>query len=176
MKKTLTNIFVVIGLLAITASVCSFCFRNTPSTCYVNLGVVFEKFDYKLELERKLLKVTEARKHIIDSLQFELDVLARQIKSQKQSERDKIETFEVRKQFFLQKREEFEEDNSRLVSEFDEQILKQMTQYVKDFGIEHDLDYVLGVDGNGTVLYAEESKDITNEVVEYINKKYKGIQ
>lgn len=53
-------------------------------------------------------------------------------------------------------------------------VISQVNAFVKKYGEENHYDYILGVTDNGSILYAKENKDITEEVLKYINKKYKG--
>ncbi len=38
------------------------------------------------------------------------------------------------------------------------------------------LDIIMGADGNGVLMYANEKYDKSEEIITYINKKYKGIE
>ena len=52
--------------------------------------------------------------------------------------------------------------------------MTQLNEYIEDFGEENKLDYIFGANGTGTIMYGNESKDVTKEVVTYVNKKYVG--
>jgi Skp family chaperone for outer membrane proteins len=49
-----------------------------------------------------------------------------------------------------------------------------MNQYVKDFGSKYGYTYIFGADGSGFLMYSLEANNITKEVKEYINSRYKG--
>ena len=72
-------------------------------------------------------------------------------------------------------KQKFDEDNQRTYDDYEKQIWKQVNQYMKDFGVENNYTYILGAEGSWQLMYAKENNNITKEVVEFINKKYKGI-
>jgi len=61
-----------------------------------------------------------------------------------------------------------------LSAQYDKEILAQLNQYVRDFGAKNNYEYIFGNDGNGSLMYAQESNDLTRQVTEYINQKYAG--
>ena len=53
---------------------------------------------------------------------------------------------------------------------FDETIWKEINAKVTEYGKEKGIDFILGAKGDGTIMYANEAKEITKEIIEYINK------
>lgn len=176
MKQLANKIVFAIAVAAITIGTTYFLLKKEPKTGYVDLNKVFEKFEYKQELEKKLIKVNELRTQKLDSLEFELKVLSKQLQAAEKVDNDKAGEFQAKKEYFFTKKREFEEDNGQLVKQYDEQIIKQLSQYVNDYGKENDFNYILGADGSGLIMYANQSNDVTEDVVTYINQKYKGIK
>ena len=149
-------------------------FQNTPKTGYVLIQDLFNGFEMKKEKEKEFKITKEARDKILDSLSFELKMLANQIQSEEEKNKETIKKFELKREEYFQKKQNFEEDNQALTKKFDEQILTQLNQYVKDYSIANDYIYVFGNDGNGALMYGNEKNNITKEVVAFINSKYKG--
>jgi outer membrane protein len=141
---------------------------------WVNLNKVYGEFGLKKDLENKLKVVETARKKILDSLELNLKILATQLQAIKDKREEHVYEFQLKKQEYLLKKQQLEEDNTQLQSEFNEQILTQMNQYVKDFGISKNYSIILGANGSGAVMYAKDNIEITEEVLAFINKKYKG--
>jgi outer membrane protein len=169
---------VVIVLVSVTLSIVGgmFLFKyNEKKLAYVDLTVVFSKFDYKKELEKKMLKVTETRKTIMDSLEFDLKLMAKQLESNKNPDKEKVVLFQVKREDFFKKKQEYAEDNSQMAKQYDEQIFKQLNQYIKEYGKMKSYSIIFGTDGTGTLMYGEEKIDVTNEATEFINNKYKGL-
>lgn len=145
-------------------------------TGYLVIQDVFNAFDLKKDYERKLLSSTAARRKIADSLETELKQLAAKIEIEKGKNKDDLTLFEIKRQDYLEKRKAMEEDNATQTKKYDEEILTQLNQYVQDFGKENGYTYILGNDGNGSLMYATDAKNITQEIVGYINARYKGVK
>ncbi len=63
------------------------------------------------------------------------------------------------------------EEDQRLMQE----VKKDIDRYVKQYAKQHDIKLILGATGNGTIVYMDkEVMDITDELTEYINAKYRG--
>ena|SRR5688572_14377182 len=168
-------LFLSIMCLAITAyGIYTFSFKT--KIAYISLPDVFNGFDLKKELEVKFKKVKDERERVIDSLSFELNLLSKKIQSEKGSDKARIEEFSAKREHFLKKKQEFEEDNDALSKKYDKQILDQLNQYVMDYGRKHNFSMILGSDSNGNLMYAEETFNISADVIQFINSKYKGIE
>jgi len=169
-------LFTIIAV-AISISISYVLTKNISSkekTGWVNLSVVFNDFTLKKEMEMKLKKTKDMRQTILDSLAFGLKITSKQIQAAQQKDKNKIAFFELKREEYLTKKQQFEEDNASLANQYDSQILAQMNQYVKDFGEKYGYAYIFGADGNGSLMYSVEAANITKEVKEYINKRYKG--
>ncbi|MHB8259770.1 MAG: OmpH/Skp family outer membrane protein [Bacteroidia bacterium] len=148
---------------------------QVSKTAYISIQEVFNNFELKKEYEKKISLTKSSRKKIVDSLEFNLKILGKKIENENQKNKEDITVFEVKRSDYFEKKKAFEEDNLRQTKEYDEQIVTQLNQYVKDFGKEKGYKYIYGNDGNGSLMYAEEGDNITKEVTAYINLKYKGI-
>jgi outer membrane protein len=137
---------------------------RTPKIAYVNTIELFNEFELKKELEENITQLKEIRTSILDSLKFEIKNLSRENAAQP--------LLEQKQKNLIEKQRLFEDEQQKLVQKFDQQILKQMNQYIGDYGKEHNFSIVFGASGEGTIMYAEKSLDITKEVKEYINAQY----
>ncbi|MBL0048937.1 MAG: OmpH family outer membrane protein [Bacteroidetes bacterium] len=149
---------------------------NTPKVGFIVIQEVYNGFEFKKEMEKKFISTKNLRQKLLDSLAFDLKLLGKKIEAQNQKNSDLISEYNLKREDFFQKKKVFEEDNQNLTSQYDEQILSQLNQYVKDFGKEKNYTYILGNDGNGSLMFGSENKNISKEVLEYINSKYKGIK
>lgn len=139
---------------------------------YVEIESVYNEFPLKKELEAKLTNVQQARKNILDSLKIQLNAISMSIKSEKDVQG--LQLFQIKKQEFLSKQQNFEEDNQAAMQSYSEQVWKQINQYVKDYGVENKYNYIFGTDGTGALMFASDQEDITKELSVYVNERYKG--
>ncbi|MGB0178249.1 MAG: OmpH family outer membrane protein, partial [Owenweeksia sp.] len=112
------------------------------------------------------------RKAILDSMELDLTTMART--TEFKPEKPGPEFISLRN-LYSQKKQKFEEDNLRLSREYDKQIWNQLNQYIKDFGEERNYSMIFGANGQGSLMYAEDTKDITSELIDYINQKYERV-
>ncbi len=149
---------------------------NSAKTAYVLIQEVFNVFDLKKDYERKLTATKNSRQIIVDSLELELKVLGKKIESENAKNKDDMNVFSVKRDNYFQKKKMFEEDNELQTKKYDQEIITQLNQYIKDYGKDNGYTYIYGNDGNGSLVYARETKNITKELSEYVNEKYRGVK
>lgn len=159
----------IIVIIVITA--CFFIFFD-KKVAYVNTYQLYEEFKLKKELEEKLKKTQLSRQVILDSIKSKIQLVGINKDLSDQMLADKIQ--ELRQTYFL-KEKQFSQENESQAQQYTDQVWEQLNQYVKDYGKEHRLKYILGANGQGSIMYADESNDITKELIEYVNEKYQGI-
>lgn len=132
---------------------------------YIDFTEVYNGFKYKLELEKDFEKVVKARQHILDSLKYQLTI--------KGSSKDTSGYNILLDQYSYNKRV-FEHNNNLLQEEYYNKIVKQLNQYVFEFGDENGYDFIFGANGNGSLMYGNKGKNISDKVIIYINEKFDG--
>ena len=137
---------------------------------YVSTTQLYDRFDYKLEMEKELGGVERRRKQVLDSLA--LDVQKLSTEADRSAEQRK--QFEQTRRQYGMLQEQFSDEHETMVRSYQEKILKQMNQYVKEYGDAHHYDYIMGADGSGALMYANNAHDLTEPVSKYINERYKG--
>lgn len=142
---------------------------------YIDIPKVFNRFELKTELQEKYKKVESGRKRIIDSLAFNLQIMSKKLQSN-QNDKDLIYEFDVKREEYFKRKNMIDQDNVSLSNQYDKQILERMTLYIVEYGKKNKLDIIMGADGNGVLMYANEKYDKSEEIITYINKKYKGIE
>ncbi len=162
----------VISLVSISGII--YLVKSQPKVAYIKVGYLYDNFDYKKELESKLTNMVQMRKTIIDSLGLHLDQLSQSIERDKEKDKTKISEFNEEKQKYLMKKQEFDEDNQDVTKRYSDETMKQLNQYVQDFGKTNGYTYILGAEGAGAIMSADEKYDITSQVLDYVNDRYKG--
>jgi outer membrane protein len=151
----------------------------STKTGYIEIKKVFNGFQMKAELEEKYKHTQKVKDQILDSLSFNLKLLSKHLNEQKNAKADinkeEILQFEYKREEYLKLKNQYQEDNAALSQKFDDQILAQLTQYVIEFGKKNNYDMILGADGNGSLMYSKEFYNVSDEVIIFINNKYKGL-
>lgn len=173
MKNLLTIAISIVALaLAVTVLVLH---SQSSKLGYVELTTVFTEFEMTKQYRAKLEATVNARKLIIDSLEMGLKAQSRGIDGNSSMQDPNVQQFIYSKDLYVEKAKQFQEDNQALQQQYDMEINKQITQYVKDFGQEKGYRFIFGAEGSGSLMYARPADNVTKEVIEYINKKYKGV-
>ena len=145
-----------------------------PKTAYVNTIELYNDFLLKEELEENMIATQKARERILDSLKLDLQSMATRLEAQDVREQEEINHWEFLRKQYLLKKDHFEEDNIAMGEKYTDQIWKQLNQYIKDYGTTNGYEYIFGADGQGKLMHATESNNITSEVLVYINERYQG--
>lgn len=142
---------------------------------YVKVSELYNDFEMKKELENTYLMIQKSRKHQLDSLELELKFLNSKINAEGEKA-ELVHAFQVKRENYLLKKQQFEEDDAQMQQQYTDKIKKQLNQYVADFGKEKNIDYIFGAEGSGALMYAKEGDDVTKEALVYVNNKFKGGQ
>lgn len=165
------NASIVIALvLSITAI--SVVFLTKEKYVYINSGKVFSEFKMSKELFKQLDDVQKTRQHILDSLYRNIQQYSQYLQENKISDPVKINQLAMGQEEFQYKQHMFEEENSKLIAEYNEKIWSQINGYIAEYGKEHHYTFILGASGQGNLMYADENKEVTEDVLNYINKRY----
>jgi outer membrane protein len=178
MKRTSvkTIILSLAGILVLT--VIAWGLRSTQAKAkigWIDLNKVYDGFELKKELEAKLDITRVGRKKVLDSLEFDIMILSKTLESKK-ADVKAIALLQSKKEFYIKQKRSFDVDDETARSGYQAQILTQINQFVKDYGEKQGFAYIVGADGTGTLMYANKEFDLTDELKEYINERYKGLQ
>ncbi|OFX67499.1 MAG: hypothetical protein A2X12_02575 [Bacteroidetes bacterium GWE2_29_8] len=139
---------------------------------YIEVNKVFVEFEMKKELETKYNVIKENRKKTLDSLKEELSML--ESKLEKSKDEKLLELYNDKKKIFLEKVKEFDDFNNSMVDKLDKEIFNKINEYTELYAKEHDYEIIYGAKGDGNFMYIEASKNITTDVIEFINYKFKN--
>lgn len=177
-KPLLITIFLS-GLICFVALSIYHRFYSTK-TAYIEIKKVFDGFLMKAEMEAKYKQTEKARAQILDSLSFNLKIMSKHLNEQKNTKtglkKEEVYQFEYNREEYLKLKNQYQEENAVLSQKYDSQILTQLTQYVIEFGKKNNYDIILGADGNGSLMYSKEVYNISDDIIVFINNKYKGVE
>lgn len=167
------RVFLTVGSVIVGLTIVAyFSFTQRANTAYVNLSEIYNDFEMKKELEKQLENVHQKRKFFLDSLGANIQAMMPTV--EKTNDPGIQLKLEQSQREYMIRQKQFEEDNANTTQMYQEQIWKQINQYINDYGETHDFEYILGADGSGSVMYARKANNITEDVKKYINEKYKG--
>lgn len=136
---------------------------HREKTAYVNLSSLFSGFTYKAAADKEYETKLNARKGLLDSLEMAI------IAAQNQNDTARVKKLGV---LYYQKQDAYDLESENLSKEMTAKVWAQLTQYVMDYAGEKKLTWLFGSKGEGNLMYAADGKDVTKEVLEYVNKRY----
>ena len=171
MKKQ--SIIILTAALLLVSGGILYMKMSQPRFAYVLNGQIYQDFEMKKQFESRATNVVQKRKNIIDSVSLILNMRIQAY--QASQKKDSMEANSIRmtqQQLYMQK-QQFDEDNQKMADEYDQQIWKQIDQYVQDYGKAKGYTFILGATGDGGIMFANEVANITPEVKAYINERFK---
>lgn len=158
-----SNGFLLIALLALF----SFCFLNQSNTeiVYVDNVRLFNGFNMSKDLGKLNNQKIQKQKKKLDSLYTVYTILREQKNSEKSEELEsqlRIEDQELRK------------INEYFSKEVSQQVWNRLNQYIEEYGKAQGYQIILGTQGTGSIMFAQEGLEITESVLAYANNKYEG--
>ena len=163
MNKIVAVFAIVLSILALSFSI--YQYSQKKEIFYVENGKLYDGFNLKKEYETQIQKLRIERGNQLDSLALHI----KQLEAQKLTNEAQYV-----QEFYVQKAKKFEEDETALLSEYNQQIWKRLNQYAIEYSKEKNIDILIGASGNGTILHANEKLDVTNDLINYANKRYSG--
>jgi outer membrane protein len=118
---------------------------------------VFNQFEGTTELTGKLNLVKSQNKAFLDSLVVMIEA----------GRKDLVPLYQEKRTLALQSEQELSE-------QYTSDIWAYINESVAEYGKNNHYNYIFGASGNGSLMFADSSQDITSQVVLYINHKYKG--
>lgn len=137
-------------------------FQSRTKTPFVSMTIVFEQSKIREKYANELNKFEITS----NSRLAEIENQIREDKS-KGSPNNEIETME---KDLLMLREKLSNDYLKKSKAFEKLIWDNINRKVSQYGKEKGFDYIFGANGDGSIMYASEENDITNEIIEYINQ------
>jgi outer membrane protein len=145
---------------------------------FVNNVSLMDKYQEKIDIESRYKTRTESLNKRRDSVSqaFQLEAQAFQTKAQTMSEKKAQEEYgmlQQRGQFMGQQLQQ-EEQQLQMEGQTEmDSLVRKVKGEIKEYGKANGYTYILGGGEGGSVLYGEETNDLTNEILKILNDKYK---
>ncbi len=166
--KTKIQLFITVIILSIFSM--GFIYLNNKikkKVAVINIQDTYKSFEMTKVMSRKFKSLTYDSTHKVDSLNMVLEGYG------KIAEEDRNAN-EISK--ILHEAEWHQKDKDNVKYELEQQIWKQLNQYLIEFGKTSEYALIHGSMNEGSILYADEPVDITDDVIVFVNNKFKGIE
>ncbi|MDA7705914.1 OmpH family outer membrane protein [Flavobacteriaceae bacterium] len=144
---------------------------------FVDNGVLINEYQERKDVEATLNTKIEAFKIRTDSLRsaFELEIKEAELKARKMSQSaiQKLSQELQQKEQVLSQRVQFEQQQIAQESQtLNDSIINRVKEFVQAYGKSNSYNYILGSNEAGSVLYGEETSDLTQEILKALNESY----
>lgn len=161
--KTLTFVNLIVILLIIGFLLFDKIYTN-EKIVYVDNQKLFDNFQMTKDLKKMGELEFNSKKKEIDSLYIKIQG------NLNESEKENL------MKLLISKREEFDDFNQTYASSEAMKIWNRIDSYVVKFSEEKKYKIIIGANSKRDVLYVDKKIDVTQELTEYINKKYEGFK
>lgn len=169
MKKIALLMILSVGLFS--------CQQN--KTAYVNNQDIMDGFEKLKQTEAEFTKEEQAIKAKIDSLVADsgYQELVQEYQSKKgqmpKAEEEELynQIMQIQQRLGQQQQMTTQQFQQRKSAEMDS-LMKTVDDFVEEFGKNKGYTYIYGVTESGNIMYADESLNITEEILEALNDKY----
>ncbi len=136
---------------------------------------VFDEFELTEELQGKIQEIDRRQKIVLDSLETEVRIRRDQYAEATDDDKRNIEA-EMQEigLVYRQREERFQKGMKRAIDTYDEQIWTQLNAYIEQYGQENQMQVILGNTDGRNVPYVGDTRDITDELIAYLNDRYLG--
>ncbi len=151
------NAIITLNAVGLVVLLCyNFFYNKPPKRGYILNAEVFQAYNASKEAEKELLAMKSAAALKLDSLSAIID-------SDETGKTYEIYQYYSTKSEIEQKR--FSEENTN-------KIWVQINEMVQKYGKNEGYEVIFGATGSGGIMYADESINITEDIILFINKNY----
>lgn len=154
MRSALIALTIVVLLLSFLVG---YQFINRKKLAFVYTTTVFDKFDGTTHFQQKMDQAKLEHKKYLDSLLNLVKRGRKELASQYAQQADYFETIEEQQG-----------------EQYTKEIWKYINESIQEFGDKNGYDFIYGASGNGALMYADSSRDVTDDLLRYLQMKYKG--
>lgn len=164
---------IILTLILIGLSSC----QQQQKIGYVDNSKLINDYQEKKDIETKIQAKINAFQKRTDSLQraFQLEVNEAEIKAKRMTQsqiQELMKEFQEREQI-LSQRVQFERQQIAQESQSqNDSLIQKVRDFVRDFAKSNGYDYILGSNEAGSVMYGNETSDLTETILESLNNSY----
>jgi Skp family chaperone for outer membrane proteins len=169
------KVVVVVGLSWLI--VLQFNSGRKDGIAYVDAMKILREYKGLKSIQRDFKKKTEGWNTNLDSLKTELeqdikDYQATQSRLSKKERGDREVSIQKKENQFLNYQKVITEKIQSEDKELTGQVLKKIDAYIKKYGESHNYEIIFAATQYGNIVYSKKNKNITDEVLEGLNKGY----
>ena len=133
---------------------------------HIDSEKVFNAFLLTQEYQNRMNNLGESRKSILRNLELQIQGM--------ESRQAAPDSLALLYQQYQLKKNRFQTDEEAEISQYNQQIGIQLKEYINEFCAEKGYHYLFSSGESGNLLGAAPDNEVTEELIAFVNKKYKG--
>ena len=167
MKKLL-----MILVLAVFLTSC-----NQEKTAYVDTTKLIQEYKEMKDVEAEFSTKSDSVRKELDAVakvfQQEVQEYQSEMSSMSEAKRKEKEQELMQKQQRIQQQQQMQGNQLKQQSDaMIDSVVNKVKDYVGDYGKENGYTYIFGSNESANIMYAEDGRDLTEEILEELNKDY----
>lgn len=179
-KFTLSKTAFPISIIAIAISIFSFFYFQTSSELvYVDVNKLMEGYERTKIVNAEMKAKAKTLNANVDSLLSNWKKKLAEYEKNRSSLTEK--ELELKQKLLANKQQQinnYQKAVQKQIQEGDQKslqtVVNDINTYVKAYGKKHGYAIIFGANGNGSIMYASEATDLTQEVLKGLNAEFKG--
>lgn len=147
---------------------------ETQNQVYVVTGELFSEFDYQKELNQEFLIIKNDREKELELMKGSLVTLENRIRGGLASETE-VQQYQIGYGQFQQAEMTVNSELAAVNDDYNTKIWAKLNAFVTEFGESKGYEVIFGAGGTGNIMYADDKMNVTTEVIQFCNSKYKGL-
>ena len=143
---------------------------TSEKTAWMDGQKVYDEYNLTIERQESFLKQQNSKKLILDSLKNNIIALENDLRVKDNPKQDKVDKYQQLVKLYRGQMDKFERESADISNQYRNEILVKIQEKVKDFGKANEYTYIHGDWESGALMYADDSKNITLEIIEHLNK------
>lgn len=166
-------------ILALVVAVAWLYLERSPRIAFVQTGHLLTNYQGFKDASQAYRQKSSVWQANMDTLARELNVLKEQYEENKKSfstrEKELTTTLiQTRQQQLDQYRQGISQKAAQEDQEMTGRVVQEINAFLKEYGEKHHYKIIFGATEMGNIVYAEDAIDLTEEVLDALNRRYKG--
>lgn len=156
-------LFGILGLLVVCGSLSCAGTNSEGKIGFMDNVQVFEEFEMKKEYDQRMESELRIEVDQLDSLERKINTMI--------NLQDTIELFRVRKEYYVLD-QQYQQKFESLATRYTNEVNDRLNSYIKKYSEKNGYDFILGSGGQGNVMYVKEDKEVTEDLIKFINTEF----
>lgn len=172
MKLPIANTLLLVAILAylVIGGVNS---SMEKKEAYVVTGELYAQFEYQQELDFEFSEIKKTKEEQLTQYRNQLVGMENKIKADLATD-EEIGEYQIGVGQYRAIENQVNEELASISTDFNTKIWEKLNAFVTEYGEANGYEVIFGADGGGNIMYAEDERNITEDLVTFCNDKYSG--